>query len=234
MELGQIVNTAIKVYRQNFGEFLAIAAVTLPISAIGAILGGLIEDRVTAGVVVAVFTVLSAVITLVADAALVRGVADVAEGIPPDFNYVYVRVFERLGALFLTVLRVLVIFIALCITVVGIPFAVYFLVRWAFVTQTVIIEGQSGHGAMELSAGVVQGCWWRTLGVLFILGLLASFPTGAVSLLFSAAAPVAGSLASAVVAVIVLPFSATASTLLFFDLQSRERERVSIARDESA
>jgi hypothetical protein len=49
-----------------------------------------------------------------------------------------------------------------------------------------------------------------------------------VTLIFSAATPIAGSLASAVVGAIVLPFSAGASTLLFFDLQSRERERAAM------
>jgi hypothetical protein len=227
-DLGQIVDTALKVYRQNFGEFLAIAAVTVPIGAIGAVVGSLISDKVVSVIVTVAFSVPSAVISLVAVAAIVRGIADVAEGVPPDFNYVYSRVLKRLGTLFLTLLRILVIFVALCITVVGIPFAIYLTVRWAFFTQAIIIEGESPSGAMSLSASAVQDRWWRTLGILLILGLLASLPTGIVSLIFSAAAPIAGSLASVVVGAVVLPFSATASTLLFFDLQSRKAALASV------
>jgi hypothetical protein len=62
-----------------------------------------------------------------------------------------------------------------------------------------------------------------------VVSLLASLPAIAVGILFSSAAPIASGLASAVVAVIVLPFMAGASTLLYFDLTSRERERAGIA-----
>ena len=117
----------------------------------------------------------------------------------------------------------------LAITIVGIPFAIYFAVRWAFFAQAIVIEGESSSGATDLERAHRARALVADLGILFVVGLLASLPTGAVSAVFSAAAPIAGSLASAVVAVIVLPFSAGAATLLFFDLQSRERERVSIA-----
>jgi len=229
MDMGQIINTAIGLYRLNFGEFLAMAAVALPLNAAGAIVGGLIEDEVTAAVVTAAFTFPAVIVALVAQAAIARAVADVADGATPDFESVYRRILPYIGTLLLTVLRIIVIVLALGITIVGIPFAVYFMVRWAFFAQAIVIEGESSSGATSLSARVVKGNWWRTLGILFIVGLLASLPTGAVTLIFSAAAPIAGSLASAVVAVIALPFSAGAATLLFFDLQSRERERVSIA-----
>ena len=228
-DLSQLIDTAIRVYRLNFGEFLAIAAVTLPLSAASAIVGGLIDDKVVAAIVAVVLAIPGVAIALLAQAAIARAVADVAEGIPPDFNYVYARVLERLGTLFITFLRVMVIFLALCITIVGIPFAIYLAVRWAFFTQAIVIEGESSSGATDYSARLVQGSWWRTFGILLIVGLLTSLPTGVVTLIFSAAAPIAASLASAVVGAIVLPFSAGASTLLFFDLQSRERERVSIA-----
>jgi hypothetical protein len=221
-DLGQIVDTAIKVYRQNFGEFVGIAAVTMPISAVAAIAGSLIQDRVTATIVGLCLLIPNVAVALVAQAAMVRAIADVADGVPPDFNFVYARVLERLGKLFMTFFRVLVVFVALCITIVGIPFGIYFVVRWAFFTQAVIIEGQSGREATDLSARLVQDCWWRTLGILIVLGLLASFPTGLVSLIFSSAAPIAGSLATAVMGVIVLPFSAAATTLLYFDLSSRK------------
>jgi hypothetical protein len=229
MDMGQIIDTAIRLYRLNFGEFLAIAAVTLPVSAASAIIGGLIDDKVVAAIVTVALAVPSVAIGLVAQAAIARAVADIDEGVAPDFNSVYGRVLPRVGRLFLTALRVAVIVVALGITIVGIPFAIYFMVRWAFFTQAIVIEGESSSGATNVSARIVQGCWWRTLGVLFVLGLLASLPAGVITLIFSAAVPIAGNLASAVVAVMVFPFSASATTLLFFDLQSRERERVSIA-----
>ncbi|MCJ7491989.1 MAG: hypothetical protein MUP15_07565 [Dehalococcoidia bacterium] len=229
MDVGQIIDTAIRLYRLNFGEFLAIAAITLPVSAASAIAGGLIEDKVVAAIVTAALAIPSIAIGLVAQAAIARAVADIDEGVAPDFNSVYGRVLPRVGTLFLTALRVAVIVLALCLTIVGIPFAIYFMVRWVFFTQTIIIDGETSGNATMASADIVQGSWWRTFGILIMVGILASLPAAAVSLLFSAASPVAANLASAVVAVVVFPFSAGTLTLLFFDLQSREREHVSIA-----
>jgi hypothetical protein len=229
MDLSQIVNTAIRIYRLNFGEFLAIAAVTLPMSAIAAIVVGFIDDEAVAAAVSLALLVPTVAIALVAQAAIARAVADIADGMAPDFNDVYGRVLERLGRLWLTALRVIAIFLVLCVTIIGIPFAIYLAVRWAFFAQAIVIEDESSNGATDLSGHLVQGQWWRTFGILLIVGLLASLPTGAVTLVFSAATPVAGGLASAVVAAIVVPFSAGAATLLFFDLQSREREHVSVS-----
>ena len=228
MDMGQIIDGAIRLYRLNFGEFLAIAAVTLPLSVVSAIVIGLIDDALIGAIVTLAFAVPAIAIGLIAQAALSRSVADIDEGTTPDFNSAYGRVLPRVGRLFLTALRVAAIVLVLGITVVGIPFAIYFMVRWVFFTQAIAIENESSSGATDLSSRIVQGHWWRTLGVLFVLGLLASLPAGAVALIFSAAAPIAGSLASAVVSVIALPFSAAATTLLFFDLQSREREQIGV------
>jgi len=229
MDMGQIIDTAIRLYRLNFGEFLAIAAVTLPLSAASAVIGGLIEDEVVAAIVTVVLVIPSMALGLVAQAGIARAVADVADGVAPDFNSVYGRVLERLGTLLVTALRVAVIVVALGVTIIGIPFAIYLMVRWVFFTQTIIIDGETSGDATSASAHIVQGSWWRTFGILIIVGILASLPAAAVSLLFAAASPVAANLASAVVAVVVFPFSAGAITLLFFDLSSRESERVSIA-----
>lgn len=229
MDIGQIIDTAIRTYRLNFGEFLAIAAVAVPLNAAGAIIAGLIADAVVGAIVSIALLIPTVIVSIIAQAAIARAVADVADGAVPDFESVYRRVLSRVGTLLVTVLRIIVIVLALFITIVGIPFAIYFAIRWAFVAQAIVIEGESSSGAMELSARVVKGSWWRTLGILIIVGLLASLPIGAVTLLFSAATPIAGGLASAVAAAVALPFSAGAGTLLFFDLQSRERERVSIA-----
>ena len=222
MDLSQIINGSVRIYRLHFAEFLAIAAVTLPVSVVAAIVVSFIKDEAVATGVSVALLVPGVAVALVAQAAIIRAVADVGDDVPPDFNFVYGRVLDRLGTLFVTALRIIVIFAALCVTIVGIPFAIYLAVRWVFFAQAIMIEGEGSNEATELSGRLVQGYWWRTFGILLILGLLASLPTGAVSLIFSAAAPVAGSLAVAVVAAVVLPFSAGATTLLYFDLSSRK------------
>ena len=142
-DLTQIIDTALRLYRRNFGEFLAIAAVTLPISAASAVAGGLIEDKVVAAIVTAILAVPSIAIGLIAEAAIVRAVADVADGVAPEFNSVYSRVLSRLGTLFLTALRALAGILVLCVTIVGIPFAFYLSIRWVFFAQVIMIESKA-------------------------------------------------------------------------------------------
>jgi membrane-anchored glycerophosphoryl diester phosphodiesterase (GDPDase) len=138
-------------------------------------------------------------------------------------------VLGRLGDLLLAGLRVLIPVLLLSVTIVGIPFAIYLSVRWAFVSQAVVIENQSPREAVSLSSRIVEGHWWRTFGIILVIVLLSSIVSGVVSLVLSPVAIVAATLANSVVAVVVTPFAAGANTLLFFDLQSRESERVSIA-----
>ena len=258
MDVGQIIDTAIRLYRLNFGEFLAISAVILPFAVVVAVINAAISDASDAATTVSaalLIPIFAAVI--VAQAAMARALADIADGVAPDFNAVYMRVLKRLRSLMATGFRILLGIFILSMTLIGIPFAIYLLVRWLFFSQAIMIESESSlreatlqpsnaprwmknrilakierlfsSPAADLSAHLVDGLWWRTLGTLLIVQLLASFPAAAVSVLFAPANPVAAGLAGAVIGVIVFPFSAGALTLLFFDLQSRERERVSIA-----
>jgi len=226
-DLTQIIDTALRLYRRNFGEFVAIAAVTLPIDVISAGVSFAIANTVVATVVMVLLDIPSFAIAIVAGAAVARSIADTGEGLAPDFYRAYREVLPRLRDLLLATVRVFGIVLLLSVTIIGIPFAAYFAIRWAFFSQAIVIDGRSAKEAPEASARIVEGFWWRTFGILLVIGLLAAIPTFLVSAVFAPAAPVAGNLASAVVAVVVLPFSAAAATLLFFDLSSRERERVS-------
>jgi hypothetical protein len=107
--------------------------------------------------------------------------------------------------------------------------AAFLLVRWAFFVQAVVIEDVSSGEAQSTSRQVVRGHWWRAFGVLLLLWLLAGIVGWAVMGITWAAPQLAGVLAGAAADILVLPFTGIAYTLLFFDLQSRERERVSIA-----
>jgi len=258
MDVGQIIDGAIRLYRLNFGEFLAMAAVALPFVALVFVVDAAISPHVATTAAPLLFIPLFGVL-VVTQAAMARAVADVADGNRPEFNSVYARVFQRLRTLLASGYRLLVGVMVLFITVIGIPFGIYLAVRWVFFSQVIMTESESTLQAIDLqhlpisgpnwkrtgplaayergfssqasaiSARLVEGVWWRTFGGLLIVNVVAGIPALAVQLAFFAASPIGAALASAVVAVIVFPFTATAYTLLFFDLQSRERERVSIA-----
>ena len=61
----------------------------------------------------------------------------------------------------------------LAITVIGIPFAIYFAARWGFYAQAVLIEETSAMHALRRSSELVKGTWWRVCGILLAIFLLA-------------------------------------------------------------
>ena len=50
------------------------------------------------------------------------------------------------------------------ITVIGIPFAILFAVRWAFLALTILVEENSAKAALHRSGELVGGSWWRVFG----------------------------------------------------------------------
>ena len=60
----------------------------------------------------------------------------------------------------------------LAITVIGIPFAIYFAARWGFYGQAVLIEETSATNALGRSSELVKDTWWRVFGIMFAIILL--------------------------------------------------------------
>jgi hypothetical protein len=228
-QLNEIVDAAISLYRQNFGEFLAIAAVVLPIDVVVAVVPAVISNRIASLIVTMLMTIPALVLNVIVTAAIARAIADVADGHPADFNRAYRQILDRLGALLLAAVRVLGITLLISMTIIGIPFAIYLGIRWFFFPQAVVIERTDSSDALSLSADIIKGSWWRTFGIVVVISPLAAIPSFGVGALFAWAAPIASALISAVIATIVRPFTAGGFTLLFFDLSSRESEHVSIA-----
>ena len=63
-----------------------------------------------------------------------------------------------IGAMVLATLAIL----AMSITLVGIPFAIYFGIRWAFIWQAALLEGCGAKDALSRSSDLVRDNWWRT------------------------------------------------------------------------
>jgi hypothetical protein len=226
-DLTQIIDTALRLYRQNFGEFLAIAAVSLPFSIVNGILLLVVPDLPVAVLAIVPISLVSTIVGIIAAAAIARAIGDIADGLPADFYRAYRQVLDHLGDLLLAALRAIVIPLLIAITIVGIPFAIYLGIRWSFFSQAVVIENKFPREAISLSERIVKGSWWRTFGILLIVGLLVGIASGAVGMILAPVSREGSTLLNSVMGVIVMPFGAGASTLLFFDLHSREREHVS-------
>jgi hypothetical protein len=126
--------------------------------------------------------------------------------------------------------RATAIAFALFVTIAGIPWAIKRLVKWAFIIQSIIVDGQTGDASLAYSESLVLGRWWVTFGRLVACGLIVGLPAVIVSEVILLAAPgVIGIIASQVTDFLALPFGIISTTLIFFDLKSRKARHDSIS-----
>jgi hypothetical protein len=245
-DLGAIVGYGYRIYLRNFTPLFLIAAITIPLQLlIGVIQQGSSGDGAQVGA--SLLNIPAAFVGLITTAALIFAVHDATGGTPPDFSRSLDAAFERFGHVFTTgllagALAVLALGAAPALAVYWLMkpaatidgrrnwwfalvpgvLAFYLVVRWAFVQQSVIIEARRNWAALDESAGIVQGGWWRPFGVLLVVGLVQSGP-----LLMSSAAtllsPLAAAAITSVVFALVIPFPVTAQTLLYYDLKARKQ-----------
>ena len=57
----------------------------------------------------------------------------------------------------------------LFITIIGIPFAIYFSVRWGLYTLPVLFEETTARNALRRSTALVRGTWWRVFGIMLAI-----------------------------------------------------------------
>ncbi len=183
---------------------------------------------------VAVSTAVSSVVVLiavvlwsVATAAWVRGASRGLAGEGIDVmeacSFAVARFRPLLGAVLLSSSLLSL----LAVTIIGIPLAVYFFVTWAFIIETVVLEGQRTRQALSRSSALVKGNWWRVVG----FALLAFIVVGVPSLLLyylgsvvSGGNVILSNLLSSLLMLLLAPIGAVASVLMYFDLRVRKEE----------
>jgi hypothetical protein len=137
----------------------------------------------------------------------------------------YKKALPMVRSLLGTVLVAAVVIALAGLTAVGLVVSAWLLVRWAFLAQVVVLEGDSGRLALARSARLVRGDWWRVASLLlFVAGvaLLLGPVVGTLLLLASSASFDFINLVSSVVYAVVLPYVAIATTYLYFDLSLAE------------
>jgi hypothetical protein len=115
------------------------------------------------------------------------------------------------------------VIVGLCITVIGIPWAVARYVRWVFASQVIMIENTDGKPALGRSADLVFGRGWQTFLALIVIELVVAGPLFALSEITSRnfdGLP-QWSVGITIVA-LTFPFRVTARTLLYYDLKMRK------------
>ncbi len=174
MGFTDILDAMFSLYRRHFRLFLGIAAVSLFAELIGQLLIDfprlIVPDflRLALALVISIFCLIVSIGGIVvASAALYVGGRITARA---ALGRVRQRLFPLLGAALLWSLVVVV----LAVTIVGIPFALYFAARWGFFVETLLLEGVSARDALSRSSELVRGMWWRVCGMLLAVYLLSA------------------------------------------------------------
>jgi hypothetical protein len=129
------------------------------------------------------------------------------------------RFWRVVGAQLLATLGV----ILMALTVVGIPFALWKLVGWAFAQQEVLFTDKSIRESLRGSSELVRGRWWRAVRVVVFLTLLSAVtgPVLTLALIFTPLPFLVINLLGALIFALMIPYVALGETLLYFDLQAR-------------
>ncbi len=82
------------------------------------------------------------------------------------------QTFQRFLPLFGSALLWVITVFGLFITIIGIPFSIYFGVRWGLYSLPVLFEETSASRALKRSTELVKDSWWRVFGIMLAIFLL--------------------------------------------------------------
>jgi hypothetical protein len=229
-DIGGLFRDAFNSYARNFGAFVAIgAAVVVPVELVvsgiglGQLSGGYQRTATEAAVGVLLaenYLLIGPLIT----AMVIHGLLAVADGRRPKPGQAITSGLEAFRPIFVAVLigaaGAILGFIILILP------GIWLAVRWYFAPQAVVVDGRRSMGALERSAELVTGSWWRVFGVIVFATVAAGVPGAVIEIPFTAWASSADSSAISLVGQIVasaltLPFEALMLSLLYFDLLAR-------------
>jgi hypothetical protein len=239
MGIGEILGTALQLYRRHWRTLLAIAAVVVvPFTLVQYLLGDWVRARgeVTSdGVVstatwaVGIASLLAALagllMYLVLTGAITRAVAAEVAGEDPGVEQSYRFGFHRLGSVLLVSVLIGLATIGGLILLV-IP-GIYIGVRLALGIEALVVEGRRGTQAMRRSWELVGGHWWHAFGTLVVAGLLTGVVNAVITAPFGGTGWLVQAVAAAVATVVTLPYGVLVGVLLYLDLRAR-KERLTM------
>jgi len=233
-DIGGILGDAFRIYGGNLLRLLAIVAIVeVPLGIVAIVFGlvgflgagglGMVGDPWALGAFIGTmvaFIVVFAIVSIVAGVLMTGAVIHAVSeqyvrktiSIGEAYRFALGRLGSMLGAAALAGLAVF----GMAITVIGIPFAVYFGVRWLFVYQAALLEVTGPRAALSRSSALVKGTWWRVFGIILVIGIIVFAASAILGLI-----PVVGSIIGTI---LVTPFGVAGGTLLYYDLRVRKEE----------
>jgi hypothetical protein len=239
--IGEILTTAFDIYKANAANLLLIVAiVVVPLTFISAFLSGVVfapetttevvfgqEIEVTSqsagaallvGVIAAVIGV---IISAVLQAAIMRGAAQGSIGDEVDIDASYKWGFARFGSvLLISILVGLAVMVGLLLFIIP---GIFLAVMFSVAIPALVVENLRGTDAMGRSWNLVKGNFWHALGLIIVAFILAAVVGGIIGAIGGAISDnwFVTWIFSSIAQIIVAPFTALVSVLLYLDLRAR-------------
>lgn len=194
LAIGEIVDTAVSIYRAHAVSLLRIVAlIIVPLQALAFVVGVATIDHpdqifgggfdgesarqtdvMSGGEVVGniVVSILSTVAVMLTVAACFRATSSAYLGTEPDPRESLRYAWSRIGSLIwlLIIMSFLLFFAFLALFVPG----VWLSVSWSMAIPVILVEQARGWGALKRSYNLVRGRWWQTLLALIVAFVLAA------------------------------------------------------------
>lgn len=240
MSVGQILDRAFSLYRQNFALFAGIVAVLqIPLAIINGLIAATAPQPVTTGAnslsnipnfsgsigASAGSSLLGLIFGAVITGALAQAISARYLGRDITIGGAYASVGAGTVVFLIAASILYGIIVGIGFILLVIP-GIYLIVRFLFVPEAIVLERTGILGAFGRSSELVKGSWWRVFGIgllVFIITAVLSAVLGSVAgALFVSGHRVAGEVASAIVGILVEPFQFGALILLYYDLRIRK------------
>ena len=229
-DFADIVSETYNVLKANFVQLIAIAAIVEGIMFVIRIIvmslvpemndpgvSGFLQLGGEVGGLLAII-LCTVVLSVAMQGALIHATAEQYSRKPVGVARAFVFSLNRIGTLLVAAFVALVAITAMFVTVIGIPFAVYFGIRWVFIPQAVILEAKSWREAFSRSSTLVKDSWWRVFGIYAAIVLISAGVGGVLGFTLGLVPWIGTSL----VIILTAPIVAVGSTILYYDLVSRE------------
>ena len=246
MELGDLLEKSLAVYRGNVGPFILIALVAhIPVLILTLLSGGDVQSAETTEAVDAAEAIadLGAVLIATVALALVAGyfstvlsaasVAAVGQYYVDgriDLGYSLRRAWYRIASLSVAYVVFALAMVGagvLMFLLVGIPLFFYLLVVWFFFVECIMLDGKKPLDSLWRSRDLVQGNFWRVFLIGLVYTLLAvgvTIVAGLADLLLSPISPVLSNAFLVAVSALITPFAWIGRTLVYYDLRVRKEQ----------
>jgi hypothetical protein len=251
-DVGGILKETFIIYKNNFWKLTTIISiVAVPFTVLGTIIELLFpsyEKGTTAALTNSIISIplgiAAFVVFTLAAGAIIYVVCQQYFNQVLDTGHAYSFAKRKLGTMVGAYLLIILAFIGLSITIIGIPFAIYFLITWTFVWQAVLLEDCDARDSLSHSSILVKHSWWRVFGIMLLFGLILatislilSAPavigtaiwtiphvmTGTISTQLPTWIMIVTQIGSLIGTIITVPIYTIGETLLYFDLRVREQ-----------